>query len=53
MGPQVLKLMADTKDGQGCPVCGSRRAACASLVAATPDPGLWCPELERALERLV
>jgi hypothetical protein len=31
-----------------CPVCGSRRAGCPSLEAATPIDGYWCPELERA-----
>jgi len=35
----------------GCPVCGSRKAACGSLTSATPEPDLWCPHLEEALEQ--
>jgi hypothetical protein len=35
----------------GCPVCGSREAACGSLESATPKPILWCPHLENTLER--
>jgi hypothetical protein len=35
----------------GCPVCGTRCAACGSLESATPEPHLWCPYLEAALER--
>jgi hypothetical protein len=34
----------------GCPVCGCRDAACGSLESATPEPDLWCPHLENALE---
>jgi hypothetical protein len=34
-----------------CRVCGSRRAACFSLINATQYAGMWCPELERALDR--
>jgi hypothetical protein len=33
-----------------CPVCGSDRAACPNLEAATPEPDRWCPLLEDALE---
>jgi hypothetical protein len=33
-----------------CPVCGSDRAACPTLEAATPQPGRWCPLFEDALE---
>jgi hypothetical protein len=35
---------------RGCPVCGSRRAGCPTLEAATPEDR-WCPELERALHQ--
>jgi hypothetical protein len=34
-----------------CKVCGSKRAACPSLVYATQYAGMWCPELERALNK--
>jgi len=30
---------------------GSDRAGCYSLESATPEPDLWCSELEKALER--
>jgi hypothetical protein len=36
---------------RACRICGSIEAACASLELATPEPGLWCQHLERALER--
>jgi hypothetical protein len=35
----------------GCPVCGSQRFACDTLKSATRNAGMWCPELERALDR--
>jgi hypothetical protein len=34
-----------------CPVCGDKNIGCRSLESATPEPTLWCPGLERALER--
>jgi predicted P-loop ATPase len=34
-----------------CPVCGSRRAACPTLAAATRIAGMWCPLLENALDK--
>ena len=34
-----------------CPICGSKRASCFSLVSATRYAGMWCPELERALDK--
>jgi hypothetical protein len=34
-----------------CPVCGSRRAACPTLAAATRNVGMWCPLLEKALNK--
>jgi hypothetical protein len=33
-----------------CRVCGSKNFGCPSLEAATPEPDLWCPLLEEALE---
>jgi hypothetical protein len=33
-----------------CPVCGSKRAGCPTLEAATPEDH-WCSELEEALHR--
>jgi hypothetical protein len=34
-----------------CPVCGSQRAGCPSLAVATQYAGMWCSELERALDK--
>ena len=34
-----------------CRVCGSARAGCPSLAFATQYTGMWCHELERALDR--
>lgn len=42
-------LMRDPR--LGCPVCGSQRAACSTFEAAVREAGMWCPELERALDR--
>jgi hypothetical protein len=36
---------------RGCPVCGSRRAACSTLAAATGTAGQWCPSLEDAIDK--
>jgi hypothetical protein len=38
-------------NAQRCPVCGSKRASCATLKEATRIADMWCPELERALDR--
>jgi hypothetical protein len=35
----------------GCPVCGSQRFACPTFDAAVRYAGMWCLELERALDR--
>jgi hypothetical protein len=34
-----------------CPVCGSNRFGCGSLIQATPENGYWCPLLEQALAK--
>ena len=34
-----------------CRVCGSARAGCPTLAFATQYAGMWCHELERALDR--
>jgi hypothetical protein len=34
-----------------CVVCGSKRAGCPSLARATQYEGMWCPELEKALDK--
>jgi hypothetical protein len=33
-----------------CPVCGSKKAGCPDLEAATPEDR-WCPKLEAALHQ--
>jgi hypothetical protein len=48
---QSNDTITQTLEGKRCPVCGSARAACPTLKAATQNAGMWCPELERALDR--
>ena len=47
---EPIGMCAVPDRGFRCGVCGDRWACCANLAVATPTEGLWCPNLETALE---
>ena len=49
--PGTIENPASQGDRRGCRVCGSRHAGCPSLAYATQYAVMWCPELERALDK--